>query len=149
MRRVYSSTSPVSTLSRPRSRCRRSWARSRRRSTSAFSSAGAVVAPPGMPSPVLWGNEEIVRERFASGLSRLDLERVLYRFEYPFGPERVVEFFRENYGPTTVAFGKLEGAEREGLRAALVALWREHNESLSPHRTVVEAEYLRVVGTRA
>ncbi len=109
---------------------------------------GKFVAPPGMPSPVLWGNEEVVRERLASGLSRLELERVVYRFEYPFAPERVVEFFRENYGPVTVAFGKLEGAEREGLRSALVALWREHNQSLSPHRTVVESEYLRVLGTR-
>jgi SAM-dependent methyltransferase len=110
---------------------------------------GKFVAPPGMPSPVLWGNEQIVRERLASRLSRLDLERVVYRFEYPFGPARVVEFFRENYGPTTLAFAKLEGAEREGLRADLVALWSAHNQSLSPHRTVVEAEYLQVVGTRA
>lgn len=107
------------------------------------------VAPPGMPSPVLWGNEETVRERFGSSVSRLDLERVLYRFEYPFGPERVVEFFRENYGPTTLAFAKLEGEEREALRADLVRLWREHNQSVSPHRTFVEAEYLRVLGTRA
>ncbi len=110
---------------------------------------GRFVAPPGMPSPVLWGNEEIVRERFASGLARLDLERVTYRFEYPFAPERVVEFFRENYGPVTMAFAKLEGAEREGLRSALTSLWREHNQSLSRHRTVVESEYLQVLGTRA
>ncbi|MFN8638727.1 MAG: class I SAM-dependent methyltransferase [Dehalococcoidia bacterium] len=110
---------------------------------------GRFVAPPGMPSPVLWGDETTVRERFASGLTRLDLERVMYRFEYPFAPERTVEFFREHYGPMTMAFAKLEGPEREGLRDALVALWREANESVSPHRTVVDAEYLQVVGTRA
>ncbi len=110
---------------------------------------GKFVAPPGMPSPVLWGDETTVRERFGSLLTNLDLERVLYRFEYPFGPERVVEFFREHYGPVAVAFSKVAGEEREALRAALVTLWREHNQSLSPHRTVVESEYLQVIGTRA
>lgn len=55
-----------------------------------------------------------------------------YRFEYQFGPARVVEFFRENYGPTTLAFAKLEGAEREGLRESLVTLWSTHNQSLKP-----------------
>lgn len=28
---------------------------------------GKFVAPPGMPSPVLWGDEATVRERLASG----------------------------------------------------------------------------------
>jgi 2-polyprenyl-3-methyl-5-hydroxy-6-metoxy-1,4-benzoquinol methylase len=87
------------------------------------------VAPAGMPSPVLWGDEATVRERLGAELSSLDLERVLYRFDYPFSPREVVAFFVEHYGPTNRAFATLPETERDGLRAALEALWSAHNQS--------------------
>lgn len=40
--------------------------------------AGFVPPPAGMPSPVLWGDEETVRARFGTGLSDLKLTRKLY-----------------------------------------------------------------------
>jgi len=40
--------------------------------------AGFVPPPAGMPSPVLWGDEETVRARFGTGLSNLKLARKLY-----------------------------------------------------------------------
>jgi hypothetical protein len=56
----------------------------------------------------------------------------------------VVEFFAQNYGPTTRAFATLGEAERAALRADLVQLWAEHNQGGARGRTVVDAEYLHV-----
>jgi SAM-dependent methyltransferase len=114
-----------------------------------FKTIARFIAPPGMPSPVLWGDETVVRERFGASVSDLRLKRVIYQFDYPFSPADVVEFFRRNYGPTTRAFANLGEAEREALRSDLVALWTSHNTAGSPSRTAVDAEYLEVVGVRA
>ena len=114
-----------------------------------FKTFARFIAPPGMPSPVLWGDERVVRERLGAGLSDLRLTRVNYQFDYAFGPVDVVEFFRQYYGPTTRAFAMLGEAERSALRASLVELWASHNRASESHRTVVDAEYLEVVGVRA
>jgi len=114
-----------------------------------FRTFARFIAPPGMPSPVLWGDESVVRDRFGAGVSDLRLTRVKYRFDYPFSPAGVVEFFREYYGPTTRAFATLGDADRSALRAELVDLWTGHNLSGEPERTIVDAEYLSVVGVRA
>ncbi|HUL72191.1 MAG TPA: class I SAM-dependent methyltransferase [Vicinamibacterales bacterium] len=113
-----------------------------------FRTFARFIAPPGMPAPVLWGDEAVVRERFGAGVSDLRLTRVTYRFDYPFAPAGVVEFFRENYGPTTRAFAALDTAEQAALRADLVELWSAHNQAPESGRTVVDAEYLQVVGIR-
>jgi SAM-dependent methyltransferase len=114
-----------------------------------FKTFARFIAPPGMPAPALWGDEATVRQRLGTGLSDLQLTRVDYRFDYPFGPADVVEFFRENYGPTTRAFATLGDADRAALRAELVALWTTHNQATEPTRTIVDAQYLQVVGIRA
>ncbi len=51
-----------------------------------------------MPSPVLWGDEKVVRERFGSVVSALTMTRRHYLFTYPFPPSEVVELFRQCYG---------------------------------------------------
>jgi ubiquinone/menaquinone biosynthesis C-methylase UbiE len=67
-----------------------------------------VPPPPGLPAPVLWGDEETVRQRFSHGISKLTLSRRTVVFKYPFGPKGVVDFFRENFGPTKTSFARLE-----------------------------------------
>lgn len=114
-----------------------------------FRAFARFIAPPGMPAPVLWGDEAVVRERLGAGLSALQLTRVIYRFDYPFSPAGVVEFFRQHYGPTTRAFAALGEPERTALRSDLEALWASHSRAADPNRTIVDAEYLEVVGTRA
>ena len=114
-----------------------------------FKTFARFIAPPGMPAPVLWGDEDVVRERFGAGVSDLRLTRVNYRFDYPFAPADVVEFFRKYYGPTTRAFSALGEADRAALRAELANLWASHNKASDPARTIVDAEYLEVVGIRA
>jgi SAM-dependent methyltransferase len=113
-----------------------------------FKAIARFIAPPGMPAPVLWGDESVVRERFGAGVFDLRLTRVSYRFDYPFAPAEVVEFFRENYGPTTRAFATLGQADRASLRADLVDLWSSHNQANEPARTIVDAEYLEVLAVR-
>jgi len=107
-----------------------------------------VPPPPGIPAPILWGKEDVVRERFGGGVSTLRAERRPARFEYPFPPEQVVEFFREYFGPTKTAFSKLDAEGQERLSKVLASLWREHNESPNG-ATVVSAEYLEVHAVRA
>jgi SAM-dependent methyltransferase len=82
-----------------------------------FKTFARFIAPPGMPAPVLWGEESVVRERFGTGVFFVRLTRVSYRFDYPFPPAEVVEFFRQNYGPTTRAFATLGEADQAALRA--------------------------------
>jgi SAM-dependent methyltransferase len=114
-----------------------------------FKTFARFIAPPGMPAPVLWGDESVVAERFGARVSALRMTRVNYRFNYPFGPAEVVEFFRTNYGPTTRAFASLGEPDRTALRADLVNLWTSHNTAGEPNRTMVDSEYLEVVAVRA
>jgi SAM-dependent methyltransferase len=113
-----------------------------------FKTIAGFIAPNGMPSPLLWGNEERVRERLGSGSSSMKLTRRMYLFDYPFGPEDVVEFFRLYYGPTHRAFASLDAAAAGRLRRELVDLWSSANLG-NGEITIVKAEYLEVVAERA
>jgi SAM-dependent methyltransferase len=106
------------------------------------------IAPSGMPAPVLWGEENTVRERFRDGIADLRFAHRIYHFDYPFPPDRVVEFFRTNYGPMSRAFASLDRSGQESLRRELVQLWAAYNES-GDDTTKVAAEYLEVIATRS
>jgi len=109
-----------------------------------FKTMTSHVAPPaGMPSPVLWGVEETVRERFGEGISKLDANTQNIRWVFPFSPAEVVEHFRLYYGPTQKAFGLLDENGQLALRADLEKLWTEHNQA-TDGTTVVDAEFLEV-----
>jgi ubiquinone/menaquinone biosynthesis C-methylase UbiE len=101
-----------------------------------------VPPPPGVQPPTLWGDEAVVRQRFGPKV-KVETAKREFINEYPFGPEEVVEFFREYFGPTQRAFAQLDGAGRAALRADLVQHWTKHNEG-DANRTVVKAEYLEV-----
>jgi hypothetical protein len=105
----------------------------------------AFVPPPaGLPSPLLWGTEEAVRERLGDGSSAIHFERHRITFEFPFPPAQVVDAFRLWYGPTVRAFGALDVCRQSALHQALERLWTEHNEA-TDGTTRVESEYLEVV----
>src|SRR5215467_6412226 len=106
------------------------------------------IAPSGMPSPVLWGDETTVRDRLHEGIAELKFARRFYQFDYPFSPDAVVEFFRANYGPMTRAFASLDTKEQEQLRSELVQLWSAHNKAAGD-ATKVDAEYLEVIAARS
>jgi SAM-dependent methyltransferase len=113
-----------------------------------FKAVSKFIAPSGMPSPLLWGDEATVRERLGKGLSDLHLVRRHYTFSYPFPPSEVVELFRLYYGPTNQAFAFLDGTDQEHLRRKLEELWSSHNRG-GRDCTTVAAEYLEVIGVRA
>jgi SAM-dependent methyltransferase len=112
-----------------------------------FMAVSKFIAPSGMPAPVLWGDENTVRERLGHGLSELSLTRRQYLFDYPFPPSEVVEFFRLYYGPTNRAFASLDAEGQARLRQELEALWAAHNRG-GADCTLVFAEYLEVIGIR-
>ena len=112
-----------------------------------FKTVSKFIAPSGMPSPVLWGDEATVRERLSHGLSDLSLTRRQYLFTYPFSPPEVVEFFRLYYGPINRAFASLDGEGQAQLRQELETLWAAYNQA-GADCTTVFAEYLEVIGVR-
>ena len=113
-----------------------------------FTTFAKFIAPSGMPAPVLWGDEAVVRERLGHGVSDLAMTRRQYSFNYPFPPADVVEFFRQYYGPTNRAFASLSEADAKKLRADLEELWSAHNRG-GKELTVVSSEYLEVIAVRA
>jgi 2-polyprenyl-3-methyl-5-hydroxy-6-metoxy-1,4-benzoquinol methylase len=113
-----------------------------------FKTIAKFIAPSGMPSPVLWGDEATVRERLGGGVSSLNLNRRFYTFDYPFTPAEVVDFFRSYYGPMNRAFASLDQEGQKNLHSELTQLWASHNLAVDGF-TLAKAEYLEVVATRA
>jgi SAM-dependent methyltransferase len=114
-----------------------------------FKTIGKYVPPPPlMPSPLLWGSETVVRERFRHGIAALQLTSRMYPFAYPFAPAEVVEHFRTYYGPANRAFSALDASGQADLRRDLEQLWTQHNRA-TDGTTRYEAEYLEVVAVRA
>ena len=112
-----------------------------------FKIIARYIAPNGMPSPVLWGDQATVHERFREGVLDLRCTYRYYQFEYPFPPDVVVDFFREHYGPMTRAFGALDAEGQAQLKADLVALWSANNRGFG-NATLVDSEYLEVIAIR-
>jgi SAM-dependent methyltransferase len=110
--------------------------------------AEMVPPPAGVPAPVLWGNEDVVRQRFSSGISKLSMTREKVLFHYPFSPKETVEFFRQYFGPTQVTFSRLDATSQAELASRLESLWAAHNTA-SDGSTRVAAEYLDVRAIRA
>jgi hypothetical protein len=107
-----------------------------------------VSPPTGLPSPLLWGDEEIVRKRMTPGFGELRLTRRIARLRYPFDVAGTVEFFRQYYGPTQRAFASLSVEAQAGLRADLEQLHSEFNVSHRPDETEILAEYLEIQARR-
>lgn len=113
-----------------------------------FKTISSHVPPPGMPSPLLWGVEETVRERFGEGISKLDMKPQNLRFAFPFSPAETVEHFRTYYGPTQKAFGILDESKQAALRKDLEELWSANNRA-TDDTTSVDSEFLEVIAVRA
>ena len=113
-----------------------------------ISSAYAPPPPEGFISPMTWGIEDNVVERFAgAGVAKenISFARDTYTFHYPGAPAEFVAAFRDYYGPTMNAF---EAAEKDGraadLQKELVALFTGQNQSPTPDATTIPATFLRV-----
>jgi SAM-dependent methyltransferase len=113
-----------------------------------ISAAYSPPPPEGFISPMTWGIEANVRERFAgAGVpeGNVSFLRDTYHFNFPSAPADLVDTFRRYYGPTMNAF---EAADKNGraddLRKELVALFESQNTSPSKDATSIPATFLRV-----
>src|SRR5215475_3148054 len=105
------------------------------------------VPPPPMPSPLLWGREEPVRERLRDGFTNLQFFQRSLVMSFPMTPPAAVEYFRTWYGPTQRAFAALDEAGQAALRRDLEQLWTDLNQA-KDGTTSITAEYLEVNATR-
>jgi SAM-dependent methyltransferase len=113
-----------------------------------ISAAYSPPPPEGFVSPMTWGVNDTVIERFAAAgvpAGRVSLERDTYTFDFPGTPSQLLALFREYYGPTMNAYAAAAGAGREAdLQAELDALFNEQNASTEPGATTIPATFLRV-----
>ena len=112
------------------------------------SSAYSPPPPEGFISPMTWGIENNVIERFgAAGVSpeKISFVRDTFTFNSPGAPSELVALFRKYYGPTMNAF---EAAEKNGraadLQTELDALFASQNTSGRSDATSIPATFLRV-----
>ena len=113
-----------------------------------ISSAYSPPPPEGFVSPMTWGVEENVIERFAdAGVpeEQISFERDTYTFKFPGAPSELVALFRTYYGPTMNAFEAAAADGREAdLQGELEALFSAQNASPSEDCTSIPATFLRV-----
>ena len=109
-----------------------------------FKTTGGYVKPPNVPSPLLWGDEATVSERFGSKGAQTRFTRRMISFRLPVSPEETVNFFRTWYGPTLRAFAALDEDGQTALHRDLTRLWSEHNRAVDG-TTHVQSEYLEVL----
>ena len=113
-----------------------------------ISSAYSPPPPEGFVSPMTWGVEENVIERFtAAGVpaEQISFERDTYTFEYPAPPSELVAQFRDYYGPTMNAFdAAAANGRRDELNAELDDLFASKNTSTTDGVTSIPATFLRV-----
>src|SRR6201999_3419673 len=114
---------------------------------------GAAYSPPppdGFVSPVTWGVENDVVERFgAAGIpaERISCTRETWRFVHPGPPAELLEIFGNYYGPTMNAYAAAAAAsdERaEKFHAEMTELFEAQNAA-TDGTTSIPATYLRVV----
>jgi hypothetical protein len=113
-----------------------------------ISSAYSLPPPEGFISPMTWGIESNVLERFAgAGVpnEKLSFVKDTWTFNFPGPPSVFLAVFRKYYGPTMNAF---EAAEKNGraadLQKELEALFNSQNQSPSKDVTSIPATFLLV-----
>ena len=113
-----------------------------------ISSAYSPPPPEGFVSPMTWGVEDEVIERFADAgvpAEKISFERDTYTFNFPGAPSEFLGLFKIYYGPTMGAFEGAAASGREAeLEGELDALFNSQNESPSPDATSIPARFLRV-----
>ncbi len=117
-----------------------------------ISSAYTPPPPEGFISPMLWGVESNVTERFESvGVAKENISfvRDTFTFNAPYSPIELLNTFKTYYGPTMNAF---EAAEKNGkaleLQNELEVLFNNQNKSNTPNTTSIPATFLRVTVKR-
>jgi ubiquinone/menaquinone biosynthesis C-methylase UbiE len=117
-----------------------------------ISSAYTPPPPEGFISPMLWGVEANVIERFTNaGIPKenISFSKETFTFNANYSPQEFVREFKEYYGPTMNAF---EAAKKNGkandLQKELEELFTNHNTSSDKTKTSIPATFLKVLVMR-
>jgi len=117
-----------------------------------ISSAYSPPPPEGFVSPMTWGVESHVIERFgAAGIppEGITFAKDTYTFKSPATPVALVADFRNYYGPTMNAFAAAEqNGKAADLQKELDALFERENRSDVKGATLISATFLRVEAVR-
>ncbi|HET9746466.1 MAG TPA: class I SAM-dependent methyltransferase [Chitinophagaceae bacterium] len=117
-----------------------------------ISSAYTPPPPEGFVSPMLWGVEEHVIERFGkAGIAKenISFERDTFTFNASYSPKELVNNFKSYYGPTMNAFEAAEKADKAArLQEELEDLFNRENKSDAAGSTSIPATFLRVTVKR-
>ncbi|MDA1094090.1 MAG: class I SAM-dependent methyltransferase [Acidobacteria bacterium] len=117
-----------------------------------ISSAYSPPPPEGFVSPMTWGIEANVIERFAAAgipAERIAFARDTFTFRSASTPAAVVADFRDYYGPTMNAFAAAEqNGKSAELQQELETLFERQNQSQAAGATSIPATFLRVTVTR-
>jgi SAM-dependent methyltransferase len=105
--------------------------------------AARLPLPSGVPSPLEWGVEDVVRARFGGGVTSVTCARRTLELRFPFPPAAVTELFAACYGPTVATLRAIEPDGASRLRKALTRLFQQHNDATDGTTTLV-GEYLDV-----
>lgn len=112
-----------------------------------ISSSYTPAPPEGFISPMLWGVESHVIERYeAAGISKDNISflRDTYTFNFKGTPSGFVETFKNFYGPTMNAFEAAEkNGKAEALQNELETLFASQNQGKNG-MTTIPATFLRV-----
>ena len=113
-----------------------------------ISSAYSPPPPEGFISPMTWGIESNVIERFTGARvpkENISFARDTYTFNFPSAPSELVAVFRKYYGPTMNAFDAAEQKDRAAaLQKELEALFNSQNKGPRNDATSIPATFLRV-----
>lgn len=111
--------------------------------------SSAFTPPPeGFVSPMTWGVESSVTERFvAAGVpaEKISFARDTFTFNFPGMPAEFVGRFKNYYGPTMNAFEAADKSRRVAdLQSQLEDLFKAQNKSSRKDMTSIPATFLRV-----
>ena len=113
-----------------------------------ISSAYSPPPPEGFISPMMWGVEANVIDRFTKAgvpAGKISFERDTYTFNAPVSPAAYVADFRNYYGPTMNAFAAAEqNGKAAKLQGELEELFARQNKSEVAGATSIPATFLRV-----
>ena len=117
-----------------------------------ISAAYTPPPPEGFVSPVTWGVEANVLERFgAAGVApdRISCAPATWLFRHDGPSAELLDIFRLYYGPTMNAYAAAAASGREeALHAELTDLFAAQNRA-GPDRTEIPATYWRVIVDKA
>ncbi len=115
-------------------------------------SAYTPPPPEGFISPMLWGIESHIVERFEkAGIAKENIKAVkdTFVFNAPCSPAEFVQMFKLYYGPTMNAFEAADkNGKAAGLQHELEQLFKSQNQSGTEGHTSIPATFMLVTVTR-